>query len=156
MLWQSIGLQKSLPHSAWCSWEGWVAPSSILRFPPAVWQLHNSLSQMQLTLRMVLVMQGLPGAVKSFPPVALTDTDFCGFSRGHSGTRQATAMAKNHMYQDKIPGFDRWSAKTRLITTWVQQSCCQLSYKGFSNRTQKWSFFTVWSFVMITLKGLRM
>lgn len=62
-------------------------------------------------------MQGLPGTVKSFPPVTLAETDLHGFSTGHSGTRQATAMAKNHVYQTKIPSFDRRSAKTRLITT---------------------------------------
>lgn len=62
-------------------------------------------------------MQGLPGAVKSFPSAALTDTSPHEFSNSHRGTRQAMAMAKNHMYPAKIPIVDRWSAKHRLIVT---------------------------------------
>lgn len=142
--WQGIGLLRSLPHTAWCSWEEWVSPSSILRFPAEVWQLHNSLPQMQLTLRMLLVMHGLPGAVRSFPPVALADASSHGFSNSHSSTRQAMAMAKNNMYQAKILLFDRWSTKHRLTVTWVQLRCYKLCYDSrLLNRTEWWRLKTI-------------
>lgn len=48
-------------------------------------------------------MQGLRGAVRSFPPAALTDASSHGFSNSRLATRQAMAMAKNDMYQAKIP-----------------------------------------------------
>jgi len=62
-------------------------------------------------------MQELPRAVKSFAPAALTDASSLGLSNSHSGTREAMAMAKNHIYQAKILVFDRWSAKHRLVVT---------------------------------------
>lgn len=160
VLWQVIGLLRSLPHTAWCSWEGRVSPSSILRFPAEVWQLHNSLFQMQLTLRMLLVMQGLPRAVKSSP-------QWHSEMQVHMALAIVTqALGKQWQWQKitctrlKFPflidGLLNTGQLLHEFSGDVPNSPMTQGFlTGLSNDSWKLSFFPVWSFVMITLKGLK-